>query len=368
MIHPRGNPQSPVWVITDEPFSKDYAHGTIYSSGLGYIFDKAWKDAGINAAPFIGFLTDPHNPIKCPIEIDFKVYLDVLELYKPPIICTVGEKVTALFCPETSRRKKGVATDESSLEKWAGSLLTSQYVSFPHYCIPILSPDKLAANYEYRFVYVNVDLGRVRDELNHFLLHGVLQSLPEYLILTDPTYDELISILYDFYKAPILGCDIETIRPPKGSKLFGKHPGYTYLLALADRPDRGVSFCLWNYTTDQTIKLFQVLDDLLDNVPQVGQNYFTFDSHYIKALGFRMCLSKCQDTMLRHQILWPELPHKLQFLTKHYTRQPYYKDEGKFGSPRNLKPWMHYNAMDAIITRNVYFAQEEEFNDRPYLR
>jgi hypothetical protein len=139
-------------------------------------------------------------------------------------------------------------------------------------------------------------------------------------------------------------------------------------LALADSAKRGVSFCLWDYTPDETVKLFRILDDLLSEVPQVGQNYFRFDSHFLEALGLRVNLSISQDTLFRHHILWPELPHKLQFQTKHYTRQPYYKDEGKFGSPKNKIPWMKYNVMDACVTKEIYLQQELEFADRPYLK
>jgi hypothetical protein len=341
--------KSPVWVVMDQP----------YSSGLSYVFDKAWQDAGIRATPYVAFLTNIKN---------VSAFFNLLEQYQPPLICTMGEHVTSMFCPETSRKKKGVVTDESSLEKWAGSLLESKYISYPHYCIPILSPDKLAQNFEYRFVYVNIDLARVRDELDWYIRYKKLQPLPEYEMIINPSFTELREILYDFYSAKLLGSDIETIRPPKGSVLHGKHPGYAYLLALADTGNRGASFSLWDYTPQETLQLFRLLDDLLSTVPQVGQNYFTFDSHFLEALGLRVNLSISQDTMLRHQILWPELPHKLQFLTKHYTRQPYYKDEGKAGSPRNAKPWMKYNCMDAIITREIYDRQEEEFDDRPYLK
>jgi len=365
-ISPKGSPKSPVWVVIDEPYPKDYENGGIYSSGLGYVFERAWRDANISEDPFICAIYDNYTG-GYSTDVDYKALVQTINMYKPPIICTMGEKVTALFCPETRRKKKHANTDKSSLEKWAGSLLQSPDISYEHYCIPQLQPDRVVANWEYRFIYVNIDLRHIREELSFFHQNQRLQPLPERELIIEPSFTKLREYLYDCFQYPLLSVDIETIRPTRGSKLHGKHPGYPYTLSISSSPKQGISFCLWDYTEEETIVLFRLLDTLLSSVGQIGQNYFTFDAHFLKALGFRLCLEKCQDTMLRHSILWPSLPHKLQFLTKHYTRQPYYKDEGKGWSPKNKKALMHYNCLDTTVTFECYLGQEEEFQDRPYL-
>lgn len=88
-------------------------------------------------------------------------------------------------------------------------------------------------------------------------------------------------------------------------------------------------------------------------------------------MGFSFNLDNIFDTKLRHHILWPELPHKLQFLTKQYTRQPYYKDEGKNWSPRSKTKTLEllrYGALDTVVTYEVFNGQEQEFLERPGLK
>ena len=365
-ILPRGNPKSKIWVVTDKPYEKDSNKGYVFSSGYGYVFDNAWRDAGIKEIPFICAISDIDSTNT--LEVDYKVLLAAIDYFKPPFILPLGKTASALFCPETRQKRKGVATDETSLEKYAGSLLSSPDISYPHYVIPQLSPDAVVAHWEYRTVYVGIDLEHVRTEWAFYNQNNGLQPLLKRDLIIQPSFDDLIGILYEFRNARYLASDIETIRPTKSSEHYGKHPGYPYTLSLADSPQRGVSFSLWDYKPEELVTVYRELDRLFSTVGQIGQNYFTFDTHFLEALGFSICLEKCEDTMLRHQILWPELPHKLQFLTKQYTRQPYYKDEGIGWSPKNKKALMHYNALDSTVTYEVYLGQENEFADRPYLR
>ena len=86
-----------------------------------------------------------------------------------------------------------------------------------------------------------------------------------------------------------------------------------------------------------------------------------------ESLGFNISLEKVQDTLLRHHILWPELSHKLQFMTRQYTREPYYKDEGHGWSVKYMDRLRRYNCLDVCVTYEIYEAQEQEFKERPHL-
>ena len=85
-------------------------------------------------------------------------------------------------------------------------------------------------------------------------------------------------------------------------------------------------------------------------------------------LGFRIDKTKVVDTMIRQHILWPELPKDLAFMSRQYTREPYYKDEGHGWNMKNMTKLKRYNALDTTVTFEVYLAQEKEFDERPYLR
>lgn len=368
-INPRGNINSPLWVITDVPYKQDTSLGSVYSCNYGRVFERCLREAGMNEAPFFFSIENDLVPT-CSIDQAFQNFLQVIDHFKPPIILSMGKVATALFCPETKKKlqQKG-KEDEASLEKYAGSLLVSPYIKYPHYVIPQLSPDRVIANWAYKLIYTGIDLRHAKEELNYFKLHKSLQPLPEHRITIQPTFCELEEILFGCEgRHNPLGSDIETIRFPRAHPEAKTFPGMLYVIGFAWTPNDAVSFCPWDYTLEEQLKLWRHLNRIYKNYSQVGQNYFRFDAHFFEAFAFEINLSICYDTIHRHQILWPELPHKLQFLTKQYTRTPYYKDEGKSWTPKHKKALMHYNGLDNCNTLEVYLGQEEEFDDRPYLR
>ena len=76
-----------------------------------------------------------------------------------------------------------------------------------------------------------------------------------------------------------------------------------------------------------------------------------------------------EDTIIQAQILEPELPRSLAFLSSIYTRLPYYKDEGRSNIPEDDKSWKAsrsreelflYNAKDVYVTYQIWLAQSKE--------
>jgi len=68
------------------------------------------------------------------------------------------------------------------------------------------------------------------------------------------------------------------------------------------------------------------------------------------------------DTMFKHQLLYSELPHSLAFLTSLYTREPFYKDEGR-GYRRGVDPEKRlfiYNGKDCCVTLESDNKMENE--------
>ena len=370
-----GSPSSPIWVVVNTPFKRDAEDGILFSCPFGWVYKKMWEEAGLgNITPFIMSLRpDLDTPLDDYTAI--QNFQALVNAYKPPILLPTGKIATALLCPETILRKKGkknatASAPEASLDKYSSSLLVSPFIQYEHYAIPQLSPDDIVGNWAYRNIGIFIDLGRVRDEYAYYTKCGSLQPQTQRELICQPTYYELMDILQKF-REPKLGYlsnDIETIRSRGKGSAFINHPGFPYTNSFADSPFFGVSYSFWDYEPWQSVNIMRETDYLYTNVPQIGQNYFSFDSHFLEALGFTVCLDKCQDTLIRHHILWPELEHKLQFQTKQYTRQKFYKDEGKGWSPKNKKQLFHYNALDSTVTFEIFLAQEDEFNDRPQLR
>lgn len=209
----------------------------------------------------------------------------------------------------------------------------------------------------------------MRDEFLYWKATGKIQPLRERRLICDDRIDlnELLSHFEKFSRAKYLSNDIETVYPKKESKLF-PHPGFAIVIGLADSANFGVSFKLYRDSIEETKILWRAYDDIISQARIIGQNFINFDTYYQRAVGFDIMPKQVQDTLIRHHILWPELPHKLQFLTRQYTRQPFYKDEGKHWNIKHMKDLMHYNALDVTVTYEVFEAQEKEFNDRPHLR
>lgn len=364
LINNFGLETNPIWIILDEPYPNDSNDGVILSGGYGYNFKKIWKLANLSLSdvyirsnrPCIGATYIKENALSN--------MLSDIDKYRPTFIVPLSDEVLNYLVPETTQAKE----KNSSLRKWAGSLLTSKYLSYPHYVIGSHPPDWVTRNWDYNEIQAFIDFGHVREEFQFWRKYGSVNPLPQRNLLVEPNISDLIGYLVDCLSLSMVSVDIETIRPKIKSFYHRVNCGLPYTISLAKSPKDAISFSLWDYTPEQSVRIWRLLDEIFTKIPQIGQNYFVFDSHYLEGLGFRLCLERCIDTIIRHHILWPSLKHALHFQTRQYTREPYYKDEGKNFNIKRKKHYMLYNAKDAAVTYEIYEEQEKEFNDRPHLR
>jgi len=372
-ITPRGNITAPIWVVVETPYwDQDKDKGFVFSGGYGYVFEKMAKDAGLNNYYVLARVADSDH------KDTYTIVESLARQFRPHIIIPLGNSLS-FFCPETAKKTKATkkfnATSEeqiADLGKYAGSLLTSNLCStFPHYICATLPPDIIIRDWSLRDICTSLDLGKVRSELEYFRLHGHLEPLPIRSFVYD--FDEpggihrLSQWLDRYEKSKILSIDIETVYPKAKSLLYG-HPGHITVLGIADSRDEGISFRLFREDPKETAYLWRRLYLLLKRSRILGQNIIEFDHPRLECIGFEIPLSNISDTRIRHHILWPELPHKLQFLTRQYTREPYYKDEGAGWSLKDMKKLMRYNCLDVCVTFEVWEKQEEEFGERSYLK
>jgi uracil-DNA glycosylase family 4 len=360
----RGDPRSPVWVIGEAPGADEDQYGVPFCGASGKELDRMLAEAGFR--PDTVCFTNPYNvrppdndlsrieELGVPKEQYEKAFLEMLTEYKPTILILTGGTPTSLLCPDTISKRAG----ETQITKWRGSLLCSPKLDWPHYCVPVYHPAFVLREWSERQVAI-LCLERAREEFDFWRQNQRLQTLPERQLIVQPGASEVVDFLRSCLASDsYVSNDIETIS--------GKYP---YTFGIAPSAKLGMSFSLWNYEPEQLRKIWQSLDLVLKTRKQIGQNYLGFDCCHLEALGFRPRTDLASDTMVRHHILWPEFEHKLQFQTFQYTRQPYYKDEGRLWHPRQgIAPLMRYNAMDACVTYEAHERQEEEFDDRPYLR
>jgi uracil-DNA glycosylase len=359
-VGPRGNPFAHLWVIVEKPFSSD--KGILFSGGLGHVFEKMLIEAGLR-------MNDCYFIARAPNTDDAHAFQNLegmLNQVRPPLILILGD-VAGHFIPEL-REPRGYGTSAGQLQKYAGSLLHCDMLQYPHYMTPIYDPMRCVQDWTERNVTTYVDLQKVKDELEFFNKNNALKPLPERILkYGNLELAEILQYLESFGKAPLLSVDIETVYPRKGSAYL-PHPGYPITVGIADSPNFGISFNLFRDSPSENRILWRSLDRLFTGRGILGQNFFNFDALFLNALGFSIDLDKVQDTLLRHHILWPELSHKLQFMTRQYTREPYYKDEGHGWSIKHMDKLRRYNCLDVCVTMEIYEAQEEEFKLRPQLR
>lgn len=359
----RGNPHSSVLLLGEAPGEKEDAKGLPFIGPSGYLLDKMLEEAGFSKGQV--WFSNPYktrppdnkmdrlHELGVPHNLFHEQFFEELRLYKPTIIIACGKTGTQLLCPETKPYRKG-KQEESGFGNWRGSLLVSPFLAWPHYVIPMYHPAYVLRNYEEREICIFI-LTRAFEEFVYFTRSGGIQPLPQRRILTNPSFKDALDYLDRclLSRDPI-SIDIELLRR--------KVP---YTISFAPCPQDAISLSFWNYPIAELRVLWRLMDEIFSTKWQIGQNYTTFDAHWLRALGFSPNLSLVHDTLIRHHILWPELPHKLQFQTMQYTREPYYKEEGKGWSLKEgLDRLMKYNCKDTLVTYEVFLEQEKEFKDR----
>jgi uracil-DNA glycosylase len=361
-ISNRGDKNSRIWIILERPYSSDEPKGFVFSGGMASVFGKMLTEAGLNLNECYVCARRPNTDEPHA----FQIIENELNHYKPPLILALNES-GACYLPELCAKGDSDAY-KGQLQKNAGSLLSSSLLHYPHYMMPVYGPDRCVADWTERNVTTYVDLQKLRDEFEFWKKHGSLRPLPERkLVYGDLTLSEVLSSLERFKTFKLLSVDIETVYPREKSA-FHPHPGYPVTIGIAGSADYGISFNLFRNSPRENRILWRSLDKLLRGKAILGQNFFNFDALFFESLGFTISLDKVQDTLLRHHILWPELSHKLSFMTRQYTREPYYKDDGHGWTVKHMDKLRRYNCLDVCVTMEIYEKQEEEFKQLPYLR
>lgn len=357
----RGDPKAPIWVLGEAPGADEDQAGLPFVGASGKELGRMLEDAGLRECdvcfsnPYK--LRPPSNDLDrlgehgIPLELYHNQFFEELSQYKPTIIICAGATSLGLLCPQTIDHKDHVA----KITKWRGSILTSPLLKWTHYVIPMYHPAFVLREWSERQVSVFC-LARAKEEFDFFKANSKLNPLPERQLIIQPSYETaaeyLVRCLHS--EAPI-SIDIELLRRQ-----------IPYTIAFALSPFSAISICFGDYNDDwQRQAIWSQMDQILRRKYQIGQNYISFDCVWLDWMGFRPTLSYIHDTLVLHHVLWPEFEHKLQFLTFQYTREPFYKDEGRLWKPKDgIGPLMRYNALDAAVTYEAFLRMSEELEER----
>jgi uracil-DNA glycosylase family 4 len=370
----RGSTGAPICLVGEAPGEDEDQQGQPFVGASGRELDRMLAEAGLHTNEC--WWTNPYKTrppnnkidrlaeLGIPKQLFIDQFYEELNAYKPTFIIPLGATPLGILCPFTISKRTGNA----EISKWRGSILRCDTLPWEHYVVSSFHPAFIFRAWEERQTAV-LCLAKVAEEYAYWKQHSCLQSLPNPSLITDPGADTVIDFLRSLLSTPTIpvGMDIENIGIYKGKFKVKQRNRIPYVVGLGNKVDEAMSIDLAGYERNKTIQIWLLLNEVLQKCTTVTQNGYTHDFPWMQYLGFSPNLANNHDTLVRHHVLWPELSHKLDFLTFQYTRYVYYKDEGVNWSVKERQKMKRYNCKDIVTMLEVYYGQEKEFECRQNL-
>lgn len=206
------------------------------------------------------------------------------------------------------------------------------------------------------YVYLKIiehDIARAVDESKSRKL-----ELPERDIVVARNSLDLHRFFSQYRDDTDAAVDIESINciPVCISFAFNRHHGISIPLLRQIGKHEITSMGYYDL-----MECWREVDRQLRRIGAIGQN-FKYDEFKLNLCGFRIPTIK-SDIIIKTRVIFPELPKKsLAMSASLWTRQPYYKDEGKeFKLGKSpIEQLLKYNALDSLVTKEI---DEEQEND-----
>lgn len=353
-------------IIGGFPTKADNDSGTPFSGPIGWMLDEMLETAGINRSEC--WLTNvvkyqaPMNDFTkfhlMDIDVDQAIrdlWEKEISVYKPNCILVIGnEALKAVTGHEGILNYRGSilrATDQTTkvVATLSPGVLSASNVSFGEDG----AEKKGALPYVYRKL-IQSDICRAVDESSSPVL-----SLPDRTIRIARNNLDVYRFFQEYKSLSRCASDIESINcvPVSISFAFNRHHSLTIPLISAIG-----SFPLTDMSRMDMVANWQAIQEVLHEKDIVGQN-FKYDQYKLSLIKFRV-RNVISDTLLKTHTVFPELPSKsLATQTSIWTREPYYKDDGKenkIGKKFDVERFFIYNGRDSCITYEIDEVLEEE--------
>ena len=249
-------------------------------------------------------------------------------------------------------------TSLSGILKWRGSILESDVLDGGRKVIPTIHPSAVLQGQHIWKYLIIFDLRRVRQEAGSAALR-----LPERDLITDPSHAECMDFLASLENKPRVAFDTEIYNGHISCISFCSDPKVAISIPFLDRYRQP------NWSVHQEDELWCAIARLLSNPTslKINQNIL-FDMFM---LLYRMGIhtkGPVADTMVAFNLMYVDFKKGLDIITSIYTREPYYKDEGKtWRNPfRDMTSFWRYNAKDAACALESWLAMEPELRSGGY--
>lgn len=330
--------------VGDTPDKQDENRNLPFGGNIGQkIFQPLLKSCGIN---FEDCLVD--NLVRYRPEGN-KFYL--FETKRPELVAQGIAEMKALIdeynpnviVPLGGVPLKYITDVTGNIGDHRGSIYTSSGFEREYKVIPTFHPSYLASHYNDTVISA-FDMKRIAEES---LTPDI--NLPDRRYLLTPTFEEACENLENVLKHDYAGFDIETQKDGHINCYgFATDPLYAFCIPiLCESGDY--------WTEAEEKEIWRLTSKILysDNVCKVIHNMmfegFMMDYYY------DMKIRNVYDTMIGSHVLYPELPNSLAFATSIFTKEPYYKEEGK-GDRKTRQDWEQhykYNCKDNAVTLEI---------------
>lgn len=322
-----------VALIGEAPGEQEQTEGKPFVGPSGYLLNQALREAGIDRdCCFVGNVYQYHPEGNNLANVDANLQRECLDrlctelkVFQPEVIVPLGGYATGKILG-----KKNVSAWRGSILKAAGA---AGLLGCDPWFVPTLHPAFVLRIWQNRFLLL-ADLIKAKEVATN----GYTPNIHDFELGPSPTRLADWATKLETTLAPI-AVDIECTIKDKRLLCVG----------FADSPLHAI------VATSPEGLDYPIIKRLLENpnIPKVFHNA-QFDMgvleffHNIKVQGLM------DDTMLMHHACYPELRKSLAFITSIYTKEPYYKDEGKnVDEDGEQKEWEPSNDLSSLYTYNA---------------
>lgn len=307
-------------------------------------------------------------------------YVTNVVKYRPPmndltklhlIGVDLAEQIRNLWADEISARKPKciLAVGDTALEavvgvtgilNYRGSILlakdgVTKVVPTIHPAALLRTGEKGALEWTY-LKLIQADIIRAAEESKTRAL-----NLPERSLNVAHNSLDVYRFFNEYEKLDNAAADIESINcvPVCIGFAFNKHHALSIPLlrsigkhSLTDMGDNELNEC------------WRIIDKQLRRLKLIGHN-FKYDEFKLNLIGF-LCPNVVSDTLIKTRVIFPEMPNKrLCDVSSLWTREPFYKDEGKefkLGK-KPIEQLLKYNGKDCAVTFEVDENQDDDLKN-----
>ena len=357
-----------ICILVDRVRPSAMSAGSVLWGWEQTILEEKLRRAGIPASE-VSFESISRT-VAAPTESDFNLCRERLNAVNPVVIVALDETALRFTTGKSSIWKWHLSpldfrpgtSDKQSCGKTGSSISEGRSDNRTRKVIPSFHPDQIRKQPELG-LYLELALIRSREESSS----REFSRKPQRFLL-NPRIEETFRILEQLRGEPHLSVDIETGRGQINTMGFAWSASDA--IAINVLPDV--------YGPANYYKVWEAIRKLLEGPAR---------KIYQNALYEIMCFSRYgirtdvwHDTMLAQKFLWPELDKGLDNVGRLYTREKFWKDDGRSATATtdkkekkdwgNIRDWpahYSYNCKDTSNTFEACFSQREDLARRDKL-